>query len=296
MLDLVHTFFSNLVNIGLLPEMFSYGFLVNAFLASLLIGPLLGALGTLVVVKRLAFLSEAVGHSALTGVSIGILLGEPITAPWISLFAFSLLFALSLQWVRGRTTVPYDALIGVFLAFALAMGAALLMLVAQQVNAHLVEQVLFGSVLTANEQDLLILVVMFFIISVLAWRFSNQAFLTAIAPEIAKSQRINTKLHDYGFVVLIALMTVAAVKIIGAILVGALLLIPAASARLLAHNLRSMLLWSVMIATTSALIGVLLPMYMQWAVTTGPAIILTACCWFVFAISVHNVKGVSTRA
>lgn len=291
MIDSIHHFFAVLVALGLLPDMFNYGFLVNAFLATLLIGPLLGALGTLVVVKRLAFLSEAVGHSALTGVSIGILLGEPITAPWISLFTFSILFALTLQWVRGRTTVPYDALIGVFLAFALAMGAALLMLVAKQVNAHLVEQVLFGSVLTADSQDLVILSVMFVLIIGLAFRYSNQAILTALSPEIAKSKRINTQLHDYGFVLLIALMTVAAVKIIGAILVGALLLIPAASARLIAHNLRSMMMWSVLIATSSALIGVLLPMYMQWAITTGPAIILVACVWFVLAISLHSVKG-----
>jgi len=285
MLAGIHSTFDSLVQQGWLPDMFSYGFLVNAFLAALMIGPLLGALGTLVVVKRLAFLSEAVGHSALTGVSLGILFGEPTSAPWISLFAFSMLFALTLQWVRGKTTVPYDALIGVFLAFALALGAALLMLVAKQVNAHIVEQVLFGSVLTADGEDITVLSIMFIITLTLAFRYSNKAYLTALSPEIAKSLRINTKLHDYGFVLLIALMTVAAVKIIGAILVGALLLIPAASARLLAHNMRSMLIWSVFIATSSALTGVLLPMYMQWALPTGPAIILVACAWFVFAIS-----------
>lgn len=290
MLDNIHHFFAELAQQGWLPEMFSYGFLVNAFLASLMIGPLLGVLGTLVVVKRLAFLSEAVGHSALTGVSIGILLGEPVTAPWISLFAFSILFAMTLQWVRGRTTVPYDALIGVFLSFALALGAALLMIVAKKVNAHLVEQVLFGSVLTADAQDIIILFVMFVLIVTLAFRYSNKAYLTALSPEIAKSLRVNTKVHDYSFVLLIALMTVAAVKIIGAILVGALLLIPAASARLLASNLKSMLLWSMLIATSSALAGVLLPMYMQWAVPTGPAIILVACMWFIVAISAHTLS------
>lgn len=290
MLDSIHQIFTLLTEQGWLPEMFNYGFLVNAFLACLMLGPLLGALGTLVVVKRLAFLSEAVGHSALTGVSIGILLGESITAPWISLFTFSILFAMTLQWVRGRTTVPYDALIGVFLAFALALGAALLMIVAKQVNAHLVEQVLFGSVLTADGQDIVILFTMFVLVVALAFRYSNKAYLTALSPEIAKSLRVNTKLHDYSFVLLIALMTVAAVKIIGAILVGALLLIPAASARLLANNLRSMLIWSILIATTSALTGVLLPMYMLWAVPTGPAIILVACLWFVFAIAKHSLS------
>ncbi|TPE54082.1 metal ABC transporter permease [Maribrevibacterium harenarium] len=296
MLASIHHFFNSGVELGVLPTMFSYGFVVNAFLACLMIGPLLGALGTLVVVKRLAFLSEAVGHSALTGVSIGILLGEPVTEPWISLFAFSVLFALALQWVKGRTTVPYDALIGVFLAFALAMGAALLMFVAKKINAHLVEQVLFGSILTASGMDLVILSVISVGVLWLAWRYSNQAYLNALSPDIAHTSRISVKLHDYAFVLLIALVTVAAVKIIGAILVGALLLIPAASARLMAHDLRSMVQYSMVIATSSALIGVLLPMHMKWSIGTGPAIILVACLWFVFSLSVFSLrKGATTQ-
>ncbi|MEO9274478.1 metal ABC transporter permease [Marinomonas sp. 5E14-1] len=290
MLANVHSWFQTGVDAGFLPDIFSYGFVVNAFIACLMIGPLLGALGTLVVVKRLAFLSEAVGHSALTGVSIGILMGEPVTEPWISLFAFSILFALTLQWVRGRTTVPYDALIGVFLAFALALGAALLMFVAKKINAHLVEQVLFGSILTTSVYDLVILSVITIAVLILAFTACNQAFLNALSPDIAQSRRIRVTLHDYGFVLLIALITVAAVKIIGAILVGALLLIPAASARLVASNLRSMVGYSMLIATTSALTGVLLPMQMKWAIGTGPAIILAACIWFVLAIGIYSFR------
>ena len=295
MLANIHTFFDSLVEMNILPSMFSYGFLVNAFIACLMIGPLLGMLGTLVVVKRLAFLSEAVGHSALTGVSIGILLGEPVAEPWISLFAFSILFALTLQWVRGRTTVPYDALIGVFLAFALAMGAALLMFVAKKINAHLIEQVLFGSILTASIYDLVILFVITVGVFILAYLYGNQAYLNALSPEIAQSRRISVKLHDYAFVLMIALVTVAAVKIIGAILVGALLLIPAASARLMANDLRTMVALSMLIATTSALAGVLLPMQMKWSIGTGPAIILAACVWFVCSIIVFSIRK-NTRA
>ncbi|MEM7219330.1 MAG: metal ABC transporter permease [Pseudomonadota bacterium] len=290
MLEALHSLADRLVAAGALPEMFSYGFLVNAFVVALIVGPLLGALGTLVVVKRLAFLSEAVGHSALTGVSIGVYVGESTTSPWISLFSFSILFALLLQWVKGRTRVPYDTLIGVFLAFALALGAALLMAVAKMVNAHLLDRVLFGSILTASGEDIALLIGIAIVIVALATRYGNQAILTALNSDVAHTLRINTKLHDYGFVLLIALVTVASVKIIGAILVGALLLIPAASARLLAVDLRSMLLWSIVMATTSALVGVLLPMYMQWAIATGPAIVLCACLWFLFAIAASSVK------
>ncbi|USD67275.1 iron chelate uptake ABC transporter family permease subunit [Vibrio sp. SCSIO 43136] len=286
----IYRIFSDWVEQGVLPEMFGYEFLINALLASLLIGPLLGLLGTLVVVKRLAFLSEAVGHSVLTGVSIGILLGEAPTAPLISLFTFSILFALLLQWVKGRSTIPYDALIGVFLSFALAAGAALLLYVAKKVNAHLIEQVMFGSILVTTPSDLIMLSTICVIVAVLSYFYGNQAYLVAISPDIAHSQRINTRIHDYAFVILIALITVASVKIIGAVLVGALLLIPAASARLIARNLKQLLMLSIAFSTSASVMGVLIPMYLHWPVSAGPAITLFACGWFVLSLIHRQTK------
>ena len=291
MMTSVYQTFKHAVEQGWLPEMFAYEFLINALFASLMIGPMLGLLGTLVVVKRLAFLSEAVGHSVLTGVSIGILLGEPVNATWISLFSFTILFSLLLQWIKGRSTIPYDALIGAFLSFALALGAALLLYVAKHVNAHLIEQVMFGSILVSSVDDLILLATIFILVSWLAFSFGNQAYLVAISPEVAHSQRINTRLHDYGFVILIALITVAAVKIIGAVLVGALLLIPADSARLVAKDLKQMLMLSVLIATTSSDFGVLIPMYGEWPVSAGPAITLFACGWFIMCLMVRQLNG-----
>lgn len=276
----IYSFFNGLVEQGVLPSMFSYEFLINALFASLMIGPLLGLLGTLVVVKRLAFLSEAVGHSVLTGVSIGILLGEPVEAPLISLFSFSVIFALLLQWIKGRSSIPYDALIGVFLSFALAMGAALLLYVAKHINAHLIEQVMFGSILVTTSSDLLMLMIICSIVAILGYYYGNHAYLVAISPDVAHSQGVNCRLHDYAFVMLIALITVASVKIIGAVLVGALLLVPAASARLVAENLKQLMILSVIFASSAAVLGVLIPMYGQWPVSAGPAITLFACGWF----------------
>ena len=91
------------VEAGLLSESFMYAFMVNALVAALLLGPLLGGLGTLVIAKRLAFFSEAVGHAALTGIAIGVLLGEPPENPFIGLFSFCMIFALLLHFVRNRT-------------------------------------------------------------------------------------------------------------------------------------------------------------------------------------------------
>ena len=129
---------------GYLPEALAYGFVVNALLAGLLIGPVLGGLGTLVVVKRFAFFSEAVGHAALTGVAVGILLGEPYTGPYGSLFGYCLLFGILLNYLRNRTGLAPDTLIGVFLSVSLALGASLLLILAGKINVHILENVLLS--------------------------------------------------------------------------------------------------------------------------------------------------------
>lgn len=276
---------------GTLPSIFEYGFLINALLAALIIGPLLGGMGSLVVIKRLAFFSEAVGHAALTGIAIGILLGEPAAHPYASLFSFCLIFALLLHWIKSRTQVPYDALVGVFLAVAIAMGAALLLYVARKVNVHILENVLFGSILTVQDQDLFILAVIGAICLLLTVCFGNQALLASLNPELAQVNGINTRLFDYAFVVLIALITVAAVKIAGAILVGAMLLIPATTARLITRNIRQFFWTNILISTICCLAGIILPMALELPVPSGAAIVLLASLGFVLAVITNRIRS-----
>lgn len=276
---------------GVLPGIFEYGFLINALVAALIIGPLLGGMGSLVVIKRLAFFSEAVGHAALTGIAIGILLGEPAAHPYASLFSFCLIFALLLHWIKSRTEVPYDALVGVFLAVAIAMGAALLLYVARKVNIHILENVLFGSILTVQDKDLFILSVIGVICLLLAVVFGNKALLSSLNPELAQVNGINTRLYDYVFVIMIALITVAAVKIAGAILVGAMLLIPATTARLITNNIRQFFWTNILLSTLCCLVGIILPMALELPVPSGAAIVLLASCCFVVSVGVNRLRA-----
>ena len=250
---------------GYLPEVLAYGFVVNALLAGLLIGPVLGGLGTLVVVKRFAFFSEAVGHAALTGVAIGILLGEPYTGPYGSLFGYCLLFGISLNYLRNRTGLAPDTLIGVFLSVSLALGASLLLILAGKINVHILENVLFGSVLTVNGNDLLVLAIVGALVLGLSLPLYNRIMLASFNPQLA------------------------AVKVIGAILVGALLVIPAAAARLLSQSLRGFFWISVLIATVSTLCGILLPIVFDLPIPSGAAIILVAGIAFALAAIARGV-------
>lgn len=150
-----------------------------------MIGPVLGGLGTLVVVKRFAFFSEAVGHAALTGVAIGILLGEPYTGPYGSLFGYCLLFGILLNFLRNRTGLSPDTLIGVFLSVSLALGASLLLMLAGKINVHILENVLFGSVLTVSGQDLVVLGIVAVLVLALAVPLYNRIMLASFNPQLA---------------------------------------------------------------------------------------------------------------
>lgn len=286
----MNAFFDNLRQLiqraaesGALPDSLAYGFVINALLAGLIIGPVLGGLGTLVVVKRFAFFSEAVGHAALTGVAIGILLGEPYTGPYGSLFSYCLIFGILLNFLSNRTRLTPDTLIGVFLSVSLALGASLLLVLAGRINIHILENVLFGSVLTVSGQDLVVLGIVAGLVLALALPLYNRIMLASFNPQLAAVRGVAVKRLDYLFVVLVTLVTVAAVKVIGAILVGALLVIPAAAARLVSQSLKGFFFASVLIATFSTLIGILLPIVFDLPVPSGAAIILVAGSFFALA-------------
>jgi zinc transport system permease protein len=276
---------------GTLPQALGYGFVVNALLCAIFIGPLLGGIGTMVVVKRLAFFSQAVGNAAMTGVAAGILLGESYTQPYISMFGFCILFALVLNYTRNRTRMPADTLIGVFLCVSLALGSSLLLYVSAKVNTHVLEAVLFGSILTVSDMDINVLLIVFALCIAIIVPLFNQMLLASLNPSLAGVRGVKVKLLEYVFVVMIALLTVACVKIIGAVLVEALLLIPAAAARNLVTSVRGFILWSVAFSTVSCLLGVYIPMHWDLALPSGGAIILIAATFFLVTTIIRSTAS-----
>ncbi|MDQ0080934.1 zinc transport system permease protein [Variovorax boronicumulans] len=267
---------------GALPEPFLYEFLINALLCTLLIGPLLGVLGSMVMIKRMAFFSQAVGNAAMTGVAIGVLIGESYTSPYVSMFAFCLLFSLTLKYAQHRTTLSNDILIGVFLSISLALGASLLLFVSAKINTHVMESVLFGSILAVDHTDMNVLLVVTVICACIGLPMYNAMLLASINPSLAHARGVRVRFVEYVFVAMVTLVTVACLKIIGAVLVEALLLIPAAAARNVSRSLGELVARSVAIATVSCVLGILLPMQLHIPVPTGGAIVLVAAAIFVF--------------
>jgi len=278
------------VQMGLLPDSFKFAFVINSVICALIIGPVLGAIGTAVVAKRMAFFSNAIGNSALTGIAIGILLGEPVNNPYISLFSFSILFAIFLNFSKNKSGMSHDTLIGVFLAASLAIGASLMMFATRDINIHILDAYLFGSILTASNYDINLLLGIAVLSLSAGFIGFNRTIMSGLNPVLAQVRGVRVIVYDYIFVVLIALITVASVKIVGAILVEALLIIPAAAARNISRSLKSFVVWSVVFATVSALAGIIIPMEFKIPIPSGGAIIICATAIFISTLFIKILR------
>jgi len=285
--DIPRQYIIGLADQGVIHYTFLYAFVVNGFLCAFVVGPLLGGIGTMVVVKRMAFFSQAIGNAALTGVAIGVILGESYTAPYVSMFSFCILFALFLNFSKNRTKMSSDTLIGVFLSISLAIGATALLWVSARVNTHILDTVMFGSILTVNDTDMTVLLITALVTALVALPLYNQMLLASLNPSLAHVRGIKVHLLEYVFVLLVTILTVACVKIVGAVLVEALLLIPAAAARNLNRSIRGFVIWSIVFSTASCLIGVYAPMRWDLPVPSGGAIILTAAMIFVVTMIIR---------
>jgi zinc transport system permease protein len=268
----LYQWFADLAARGLLPSDFQYPFLIRGFLCVLVLAPILGGLSHLVVTRRMAFFSAALGQAALTGVAIGLLLGEPLNAPYGGMFGFCLLATLAMVYVKRHATLPPDTLIGVFHALTLGLGLCLLVALTRQFNVHQVEAVLFGSLLTVTDGDLLLLVIVGVLVAVLLVRQYNKLLLDSLSPPLARVSGADSAFLEYFFAVLLTLSIVVSLKVIGALLVEALVVVPAAASRNVAKSARSYLIWSVLVAFLAGAGG--LGVSTKLLVPTGGAVVL----------------------
>lgn len=284
----LYAWFADLAGRGLLPSDFQYPFLIRGILSVLVLAPLLGGLSHLVVTRRMAFFSAALGQAALTGVAIGLLLGEPLNAPYGGMFGFCLLSTLAMVYVKRRATLPPDTLIGVFHALTLGLGLCLLVVLTRQFNVHQVESVLFGSLLTVTDGDLLLLLVVGALVAILLVREYNRLLLDSLNPQLAGVAGASSVYLEYFFAVLLTLSIVVSLKIIGALLVEALVLVPAAAARNIATSTRGYLVWSVVVAFLAGIGG--LGVSTRLLVPTGGAVVLAVSTIFFVTLAIARLR------
>jgi zinc transport system permease protein len=275
---------------GALPEIFRYAFFVRGLLSVLLLAPLLGGISHLVVARRLSFFSAALGQAALTGLTIGIVLGEPINAAYGGIFGFCMLSALAMVYVKRHASLPPDTLIGVFLSMTLGLGICLLVAVTKRFNIHQVEAVMFGSLLTVTDTDLAILLGIGAAILLVLGVIYNRLLLDSLDPAVGRVSGGPSAFLDYLFVVLLTAAIVVSLKVIGALLIEALVVVPAAAARNLALTTRSYLALSIASALIAGIGGLFIST--RFLVPSGGAVVLAMSTLFFVTLGLGWVRTV----
>ena len=261
---------------ALLPfQWLSYTFMKNALLALLLITPLFGLLGTMAVDNRMAFFSDALGHSALTGIAIGVVLGWQ--NQMASMLLFGILWAILITFVKHHSKMSADTIISVFSSTSIALG---LVVLSRGGAFARYSSVLVGDVLSVTPGDLLALLITL-LVTVAAWLLLfNPLMITSVNSPLARSRGIRSRLTEYGFTILVALAVMMSIRWVGVLLINSLLILPAAASRNVARSAAGYLRLSVAIAMVCGVAGLAL----SYALNTsaGAAIVLLcALCYFV---------------
>ena len=258
-------------------EMLSWDFMKNALLAILIMAPLFGLMSTMIVTGRMSFFSDALGHSAFTGIAIGCICG--VAAPtWVAV-VFSVVFALLFSFVRSRSNQTADTLIGVFSSTAVALGIFIATLGGDSFTKY--NKYLIGDILsvTAGEIGMLALVLLGVVVF---WFVSaNRLTLASIHPQLASSRGIPVWLSQTVFTVAIAVVVTLTIPSVGLLILNSLLILPAASARNVAKNLKQYHLFSVLFALIAGVGGLVVSYYL--GSSAGAAISLALA--LIFAVS-----------
>lgn len=250
-----------------------YDFMKNALLAVLIITPLFGILGTMIVNNRMAFFSDALGHSALTGMAIGVLFGVMDSDGPMLIFAT--VFALVLNRIRHSGIVSGDTVISVFSSLSTALG---LVILSRGGNFSKYSALLVGDILSIGAEEIGKLLAIFAVTLVFWGFFFNKLHAVSLNTSLAKSKRIPVLLIDNIFVVLIALIVMLSIQWVGILIINALLILPAAAAKNLAANMREYHGFSIVISVFSGVLGLILSYYLDMA--AGPMIVVIASLIF----------------
>ena len=252
--------------------MLQWDFMKNALLALLLMAPLFGILSTMIVTGHMSFFSDALGHSAFTGIAIGSLFG--IAAPTWAAVLFSVVFALLFSYIRRGSNHASDTLIGVFSSAAVALG----ILVATMGGGSFTKynKYLIGDVLSITPGEIGFLALVLAAVLVFWCLYANRLTLTAVHPQLASSRGIPVNLSQTLFTVAIAVVVTLSISSMGLLILNSLLVLPGAASRNLARNQKQYHLFSVLFALVSGILGLAVSYCFGCSAGAAISLILTA--------------------
>lgn len=269
----------------LLPfEMFHWTFMQNALLAVLLMAPLFGLMSTMIVTGRMSFFSDALGHSAFTGIAIGCIFGAAMPT-WVAVI-FSVAFALLFSFVRNRSNQAADTLIGVFSSGAVALGIFMATMGGGSFTKY--NTYLIGDILSVTPVEIALLALVLVGVVVFWLFFGNRLLLSSVHPQLASSRGVATNRIQTSFTVIIAVVVTLAINWVGLLILNSLLVLPGAAARNVANNMRQYHLLCVIFALIAGIAGLYLSYYL--GTSAGAAISLVLVGIFVLSFCFRKVR------
>ena len=270
----------------LLPfEMLHWEFMCNALLAVLLMAPLFGLCSTMIVTGRMSFFSDALGHSAFTGIAIGCICG--IAQPtWMSV-AFAVVFSILFSIVRSRSKQAADTIIGVFSSTAVALGIFIATLGGSSFTKF--NQYLIGDILSITPAQIGMLALVLLTALTFWILYGNRLTLASVYPHLASSRGISVGLIQGVFTTFIAIVVTLSISCVGLLILNSLLILPGAAARNIAKNLRHYHLFSVTFALSAGICGLVASYFL--GASAGAAISLILAVFFAVSFLLRKVRG-----
>ncbi len=264
-------------------EMLHWNFMKNALLAVLLLAPLLGLMSTMIVTGRMSFFSDALGHSAFTGIAIGTIFG--IAGPtWVAV-VFSVAFALLFSFVRSKSNQTADTLIGVFSSTAVALGIFIATLGGGSFTKY--NKYLIGDILSVTPKEIGLLAITLLAVIIFWVLFSNKMTLSAVHPQMASSRGISVDATQTLLTTAIAVVVTLAISWVGLLILNSLLVLPGATSRNVAKNLKQYHLFSVLVALIAGILGLIISYIL--GVSAGASISLVMALMFAVSFLLRKV-------
>ena len=267
-------------------EWAQYDFMKNALLGVLLVTPMFGILGTMVVNNKMSFFSDALGHSALTGIAVGVMFG--INNTLVSMLAFSILLTIAIINVKNAKTASVDTIIGVFSSSAVALGIVIL---SYNGGFNKYSAYLIGDLLSISNNDIFMLIISFIAVLLIWFTCFNKFLLVSINHTFARSRGVNVKFYEYIFTILVAIIVTISIQWVGILVISSMMILPAESARNISNNIRQYHIYSISIAVISGILGLFLSYHFGCA--TGATIVLISSVFFAltYFISLRKVTA-----
>ncbi|MFM5998404.1 MAG: metal ABC transporter permease [Dolichospermum sp.] len=259
-------------------NLLQFPFMQRAIIGAVLMGILGGLLGSFVTLRQLSFFSDAVGHAALVGVVLGVLLN---TNPTWMLLPFTLIFGVVVLYLIDKTDLASDSILSIVLSGALAIGVILTSFITGY-RGNLMG-VLFGDILAIDSTDLILTLFILVSSSIFLLSTLQQQILLTLNLDVAQVQGVPVQLYRYGFVILLSMSVAVAIKAIGVLLVNAFLVIPAATAKLISHHFSRFLILSVLVGSSSSILGMIVSGLFNLA--SGPSIVFVQFLLFILVFT-----------